>query len=65
LEVARDRSDHVANLEACNQRDDLKKRAVIKAFIHVRRAGENQNDGETVSRKKNKTLKELPKNHTK
>jgi len=64
VEVGRDRSDHVANLEACNQHDELEKPSE-KAVLHVRGAGENQNDGETVSWKKNKTLKELPKNHTK
>jgi hypothetical protein len=31
----------------------------------MRGAGENQNDGETASRKKNKTLEELSKNHPK
>ena len=60
----RDLSKDVADLEACGQHGELKKRA-YRAVIHVRGVGENQNDGETASPKKNKPLKELSKNHPK
>jgi hypothetical protein len=63
-EVARDQSNDVPNLETRDEHDGLNKRAQ-KAVLHVRGAGENQNDGETASRKKNKTLEELSKNHPK
>jgi len=63
-EVARDKSNDVADLEACDQHDHLNKRA-SKAVLYIRGVGQNQNDGKPASRKEGKALEELPENHPK
>jgi len=64
VEVWRDQSNDVADLEACGQHNELEKPAE-KAALHVRGVNQNQNGYEPTSRNKSKPLEESPKNHPK
>jgi hypothetical protein len=64
VEVGRDQSNDVADLEACGQHNELEKPAE-KAVLHVRGVNQNQNGGEPTSGNKSKPLEEAPNNHPK
>jgi len=64
VEVGRNQSNDVADLEACGQHAELEKPAE-KAVLHVPGVNQNKNGGEPTSGNKNKPLEESPKNYPK
>jgi hypothetical protein len=64
VEVGRNQSNDVADLEACGQHAELVKSAE-RAVFHVRGVNQNQNGGEPTSGNKSKPPEEAPKNHPK